>query len=152
MGPGGQSELACCSLCSSLLSPLLPLPLLLLLWLWRIWSAGTAANSNPPRWSQLFMARVLLCLVIAVHKWQNWTCFQRSKRKGSPHQAAAARRLAAPCLASTAQPRSREICFLNMWTRPGTLLCSDFSVERRHVKPRSKKQGGGRKTGIKRHH
>jgi len=26
------------------------------------------------------MASVLLCLVIVVHKWQNWTCFQRATK------------------------------------------------------------------------
>ncbi|KAG5857462.1 hypothetical protein ANANG_G00019720 [Anguilla anguilla] len=45
-----------------------------------------AAASSPPPARAIYGQRMLLCLVIVVHKWQNWTRFQR-RAEGKPRRA-----------------------------------------------------------------
>lgn len=85
LGKGPEKACSCrClwPLLSPLLLLLLPPPLLLLLLpLENLICRQRAAILCC---SELFMASVLLCLVIAVHKWQNWTCLQRSSEREAP--------------------------------------------------------------------
>ena len=91
-----------------------------------------AAVSNPPPARAIYGQRMLLCLVIVVHKWQNWTRFQ-SSAEGKPPPAG---RAAATKNAFHALGREEDLVKTNRGSREdGDVMEHQNFLIPKHVKP-----------------